>query len=685
VVNPSESSNTVQYTYDVFVSYSTRDEAWVRGDLLQRLEHHGLRVCIDYRDFRPGFSNIDEIKRAIRESRRILLVLTPDYISSRWGVFERQIVQNREPLSNGRLIPLLREPCELPDEINHIIYVNLTQPDSALAWERLLGALAPSDSQPSNLTPQRRRPGATIAPSYKASSSEASSCESTLRPSASSPRPPARQNLRASFRLITVGSGIALVLLIGILGYFFRRPDLCPDGKPKVGGNCTASREIMNLASNPNLSESISSGERLLLNNSQRNDSLGQAVRYFRQRNYRDAATEFQKAPKNPEAVIYANNALARQQGNPYVLAVVIPANSEKQDIAQEILRGAADAQTRFNQTNSDGRRLVELVIANDSDNPKIAQEIAQVLVNPKFSILGIIGHYSSQASEAALKIYEPKSIAMVSPTSTSTTLSLSSSKVFFRTVPSNLAYAQKLAEFILTTNTDIQRIAVFYHKGNTYSETFKNDFNGLVQNSGITLELIDIADPSFDSQMQINNLHQKEVGVALLVPSSEMTRKVLGIAQANNKQATNQKLKLFGGDILYSPDTLIQSGIQSGLEFFDMVLVVPWFAKGVYAKDAENRWGGQISYRTAGSFDAAQALISTLHTEPTRLDILERLRKVNMQPIDSSGKATTSGAELKFQDNGDRAIEPALVRVAPRGEGVAAPEFAEYGFREIR
>jgi hypothetical protein len=35
--------------YDVFVSYSSRDAAWARGDVLRWLEAQGYRVCIDFR------------------------------------------------------------------------------------------------------------------------------------------------------------------------------------------------------------------------------------------------------------------------------------------------------------------------------------------------------------------------------------------------------------------------------------------------------------------------------------------------------------------------------------------------------------------------------------------------------------------------------------------------------------
>ena len=42
------------YRYDVFVSYSHADRAWVWDEMLPRLEGAGLRVCVDDRDFEIG-------------------------------------------------------------------------------------------------------------------------------------------------------------------------------------------------------------------------------------------------------------------------------------------------------------------------------------------------------------------------------------------------------------------------------------------------------------------------------------------------------------------------------------------------------------------------------------------------------------------------------------------------------
>ena len=52
-------AETQEYRYDVFISYSHADKAWVSGELLPRLEEAGLKVCIDQRDFRPGAPSVN--------------------------------------------------------------------------------------------------------------------------------------------------------------------------------------------------------------------------------------------------------------------------------------------------------------------------------------------------------------------------------------------------------------------------------------------------------------------------------------------------------------------------------------------------------------------------------------------------------------------------------------------------
>lgn len=139
-ITPSE------FAYDVFISYSHRDQAWVRDELLPRLEKAGLKVCIDYRDFRVGAPIVKEMERAVLTNRHTLLVLTPAYLESAWTDFEALMMATFDPGGqNARLLPLLLKPCDLPLRIRYLDYADFTGPDALpLSWQRLLKALGVS-------------------------------------------------------------------------------------------------------------------------------------------------------------------------------------------------------------------------------------------------------------------------------------------------------------------------------------------------------------------------------------------------------------------------------------------------------------------------------------------------------------------------------------------------------------
>jgi hypothetical protein len=155
-----------KFEYDVFISYSSKDKAWVRGELLPRLEASSLRVCIDYRDFRPGAPSVTEIERAVLTSRKTVLVLTPDYVASAWTEFETLMLQTLDPAARQRrIVPLLKVRVELPLRVSYLSYVDFSDPqDEALAWTRLLNALGTSDTPPSTSAV----PAAPVVPDLQA-------------------------------------------------------------------------------------------------------------------------------------------------------------------------------------------------------------------------------------------------------------------------------------------------------------------------------------------------------------------------------------------------------------------------------------------------------------------------------------------------------------------------------------
>jgi len=144
-------ADETEFAYDVFISYSSKDKAWVHDELLKRLEVSGLRVCIDYRDLQPGAPRVSEVERAVLTSHKTLLVLTPDYLADEWAEFGNLMVQTLDPASRDRrFIPLLKVKCELPLRIRHITYVDFAEPEhQPFAWTLLLTALgAPPVQEP---------------------------------------------------------------------------------------------------------------------------------------------------------------------------------------------------------------------------------------------------------------------------------------------------------------------------------------------------------------------------------------------------------------------------------------------------------------------------------------------------------------------------------------------------------
>jgi tetratricopeptide (TPR) repeat protein len=140
-----------KFDYDVFISYSSHDKAWVRGELLTRIEQAGLKAFIDYRDFTRGAPSIKEMERGVVECRKTLLILTPDYVESEWCDLEAIMVQTLTPANRKlRIIPLLKKECEKPLHVGALTHVDFTDgADLDLAWRQLLTALgAPPEPEP---------------------------------------------------------------------------------------------------------------------------------------------------------------------------------------------------------------------------------------------------------------------------------------------------------------------------------------------------------------------------------------------------------------------------------------------------------------------------------------------------------------------------------------------------------
>ena len=133
----------IDLNYDVFISYSHKDEEWVINTLLSALEKAGLKVCVDYRDFDAGTPSIINMENAVERSRHTITVLTPNWINSEWTDFESILTGTSDPAGRRRkLIPLMLVSCDLPKRISMLTWVDFRREDRAdIAWNQLLAAI----------------------------------------------------------------------------------------------------------------------------------------------------------------------------------------------------------------------------------------------------------------------------------------------------------------------------------------------------------------------------------------------------------------------------------------------------------------------------------------------------------------------------------------------------------------
>jgi branched-chain amino acid transport system substrate-binding protein len=395
----------------------------------------------------------------------------------------------------------------------------------------------------------------------------------------------------------------------------------------------------------------LSFGEKYLIAE-QNNFYKESGIKAFAQGDFATASAHLQislkQKPNEPEPRIYLNNAKIGERKS-YAIAVADPIG-KKADTAKEILRGVAQAQEEINQAGGIKGIPVKLMIANDEDNKDIALKIADALVkNP--SVLGVVGHFSSDVSLEAGRMYQEGKLAMISPTSTSVQIS-GLGNYIFRTVPSDRFAGQALANY-LTNQLGLSKTAIFFNSSSNYSKSIKNEFiKTLTQNNGKVVAEFDLGNPSFSPKANVDVAISQGAEAIALLPNEKTRDRALQVAQINQG-----RLPVLGGDSAYHIDTL-----KVGKEnVMGMVLAIPWHRKAnlqeKFTKDADRLWGADVNWRTAMAYDATKALIAALEQNPTRSGVQKALSAPNFSAKGASGV-------VKFLPTGDRNAPIQLVKV---------------------
>ncbi|XP_071378776.1 toll-like receptor 1 [Centroberyx affinis] len=138
--------------YHVFISYSSTDYRWTHS-LINKLESCGLQVCYHERDFIPGRTVLENMSDCIQESQKVLLVLSPEFVRSRWCLLEANMSLFRDCLERKPMVPVLLEPgVSVPLHLCHLTYLEARDPDFI---SKVLKVLC---------TPNQQLQGSTVVP-----------------------------------------------------------------------------------------------------------------------------------------------------------------------------------------------------------------------------------------------------------------------------------------------------------------------------------------------------------------------------------------------------------------------------------------------------------------------------------------------------------------------------------------
>ncbi len=372
--------------------------------------------------------------------------------------------------------------------------------------------------------------------------------------------------------------------------------------------------------------------------------------------NYDKAITALESAraenPSDPETLIYLNNARIGTD-KAYLIAAVVPL-SNTLDSAQEILRGVAAAQTEINQAGGIKGVPLKVAIADDSNQPEIAQQVAETLTKDP-NLLGVIGHGTSNTSSTAAQVYQDQQLVMIAPVSSAMKLGEIGDHIF-RTMPTDQQTAKALKDYMVNVLRK-RRVVIFSNPNSQYSQSLTREFKTALDYSGVAdvnvIEEIDLSRPDFDAEDSVNRAMANKAEVLMMAPDNEVMDKAIRVIES-----VNRRIPILGGDSMFTPRVpKIAKEKAVGI-----VLAVPVDVTNTpFLQQATKLWGKSdlIGWRTALAYDATQALIQGLSQDPTRDGVYRALSKPGFSVPGAKGV-------VSFQVKRDRGQAPSYITIAP-------------------
>jgi hypothetical protein len=119
------------------ISYRRGDSDDVADWLARQLRSHGIEVWWDRWNLIAGDSLSGKIEEAFRSTDACLILLSPAYLEGTWSVKEMRTALSAASRGTYHVIPLIVEPCDIPELLRELVYVDFPRDDAATRMARL--------------------------------------------------------------------------------------------------------------------------------------------------------------------------------------------------------------------------------------------------------------------------------------------------------------------------------------------------------------------------------------------------------------------------------------------------------------------------------------------------------------------------------------------------------------------
>lgn len=126
---------------DFFVSYTGIDlqfATWVA----ELLESEKYSVVIQAWDFRPGDNFVAKINESLRECKKLIVILSKNYLKSKWCETEWTVkLEEQIRLNEQRIIPIRIDSVDLKGLLSPIIYIDIVDKLESEAKQEILNGI----------------------------------------------------------------------------------------------------------------------------------------------------------------------------------------------------------------------------------------------------------------------------------------------------------------------------------------------------------------------------------------------------------------------------------------------------------------------------------------------------------------------------------------------------------------